>query len=170
MGVPTTTAEINRSLTPKTVDKFYVSFYMMPDNISNILGREVMSVSRPNITFNEFEVRNKGKKIVGNAFIEYQPIDVVFYDDMNSLITRAIYEQIKRQTGVSTPSFSDARFEMKVKLYSPEDKIVEEFTIKDCHINSINHSEQVVNDSTNNMITMSISFNDLDYAFPILDQ
>ena len=161
-----TKTEVNRSLHPKTIDKFYVSFFSLPENLSNILGREVQSVSRPNITFNEGEVRHKGIRQVFSTTIEYQPIDIIFFDDSGSLVSRALYEQIKRQTGVSEGS---KKFSLVVKIYDAHGDIVEEFELKDAHILSVTHSEQILTDSTNNVITVSISFNDLDYRFPVLD-
>ena len=85
MTIQSTQAEINRSLSTKTVDKFYVSFYEMDNNVSNILGREVQSVERPTITFNEFEIRNKGIKQMAEARLEYQSITINFFDDSSSI-------------------------------------------------------------------------------------
>lgn len=164
--VATTKTEVNRNLHPKTIDKFYVSFFGLPENLSNILGREVQSVSRPNITFNQGEVRHKGIKQTFSSTIEYQPIDIIFFDDSGSLVSRALYEQVKRQTGVSEGS---PIFSLVVKIYDAHANIVEEFELKNAYILSINHSEQILTDSTNNIITVSIEFNDLDYRFPVLD-
>jgi antitoxin component YwqK of YwqJK toxin-antitoxin module len=161
-----TKTEVNRSLHPKTIDKFYVSFFGIPENMSNILGREVQSVSRPNITFNEAEIRHKGVKQVYATTIDYQPIDVIFFDDSGSLVSRSLYEQVRRQTGVEQ---GEGKFSLVVKIYDANGDVVEEFELKDAHILSINHSEQILTDSTNNIITVSISFNDLDYRYPVLD-
>lgn len=168
--VQTTIAETNRSLLIKTVEKFYVSFYQMPENISNILGREVSSISRPTINFTEYEVRNKGVKQAGETVIDYQPIDIIFFDDTNSLVTHALYEQVLRQTHQSKQEHTTTRFNISVKLYSAEAKIVEECILKNCFIQSITHSEQIYADSTNNLITTSVVFNDLEYNFPVLEE
>ena len=169
MSTPTTKTEVTRSLGVKTGEKFYVSFFGMPENLSNILGREVQSVSRPNLTFNEYEIRNKGRKVTGHGYIDYQPIDVVFYDDSTSLISRALYEQVKLQTGVNSSDGNTIRFRMQCKVYSIADEHVEDFTIMDCHILSIGHSEFLVQDTPKQIITVSITFNDLCYAHPVLD-
>ena len=167
--MPNTVAETNRSLQVKTVEKFYVSFYQMPENISNILGREVMSISRPNLTFTEYEIRNKGIKQAGETVIDYTTVDIIFYDDMNSLVNHALYEQVLRQTHQSTQVHTTSRFDVGVKIYAADGKVVEEFRLKNCYINSITHSEQIYADSTNNNITVSVTFNDLDYNFPQLE-
>jgi hypothetical protein len=164
--VATTKTEVNRNLHPKTIDKFYVSFFGLPENLSNILGREVQSVARPNIQFNQSEVRHKGVKQTFSTTIDFQPIDIVFFDDSGSLVYRALYEQVKRQTGVEKGA---GQFNLVVKIYDAHGKIVEEFELKNAYILSILHSEQILTDSTNNVITVSFEFNDLDYRFPVLD-
>lgn len=168
MASPNTTSEVTRSLSVKTSEKFYVSFFGMPENLSNILGREVQTVSRPNITFSEYTLPQKGRKLTGHGYIEYSPIDVVFYDDSSSLISRALYEQVKRQTG-KIKTDESIRFSMKCKIFATDDKEVENFEIMDCHITSVTHTEQTINDSAKNVITVTITFNDLCYNFPVLD-
>jgi len=167
--VATTQAEINRPLSDKTVDKFYVSFYEMDNNVSNVLGREVQSIERPTITFNEFEIRHKGIKNLNEARLEYQSITINFFDDSSSLVNKALYEQVRRQTGKSTVSHDNTQFSVGVKVYTTDDRVAEEFKLIDCHIVSITHSEQIYADSTNNIISMTISFNDLCYYFPEID-
>lgn len=164
-----TTAEINRSLLNKKIHDFYVLFYQISENTSNILGRQVQSLERPNITFNETEIRYKGIKNPQYGRLEYNPISITFLDDTNSLVNNNLYHQIMRQTTVLEPDFDTARFEINVKVYSGEEKIVENFTMKGCYITSINHSEQIYTDSTNNLITATINFRELDYEFPVLE-
>lgn len=163
-------AQINRTLHTKTSEKFYVSFHQLPENISNILGRDVQISSRPVFTFNEYEIRNKGIKHSGGGRIEYQPIDINFIDDTESLVNYALYEQIKRQSGTSPIAYSNALFEIQIKIYNANGVAVEIITLKYCRIQSISHSEHVYADSTNNITTASIAFNECDYAFPIIEQ
>lgn len=163
----TVKAQINRSLHTKTSEKFYVSFYGLPENISNILGREVQMTMRPALTFNESDLFNKGKKWTTESRIEYAPIDLTFIDDMESIINYALYSQIKRQTGVT--AVPDYTFEMMIKVYSANEEVVETILLKHCRIQTINHSEQIYADSTNNITTVTVAFNELDYSFPILE-
>ena len=168
-----TIAQTNRSLSVKTVDKFYVSFFNLPENISNILGREAQSVERPTIAFDEMEIRRKGIRNVETARITYQPITINFTDDSHSLVTKALYEQVHRQAGTGEDKsklFEKSRFNFSVKVYSSDEKIVEEFNVIDCRITNISHSEQITTDSTDNIISVTIAFNGLDYKFPELDK
>lgn len=166
----TTKAQVNRSLHPKTSEKFYLSFFKMPENISNILGRDAQVSTRPVFTFNEYELRGKGIKNAGHGRIDYQPIDVSFTDDSCSLVNYALYEQIKRQSGTSELSYATSLFEMIITIYSAEKVIVETILLKYCRIQNISHSEQIYSDSTNNIITTTIAFNECDYSFPILEE
>ena len=165
----TTKGQINRALHPKTSEKFYVSFHKLPENISNILGRDVQVAARPVFTFNEYEIRNKGIKNSGGGRIDYQPIDVSFVDDTQSLVNFALYEQIKRQSGTAPLAYDNSLFEILIKIYSAERVIVETILLKYCRIQSISHSEQVYADGTNNIVTATIAFNECDYSFPIIE-
>jgi len=165
----TVKAQVNRSLHTKSSEKFYVTFFKLPENISNILGREVQMSTRPNVSFNESEIFNKSKKWSQKERVDYQPIDVTFIDDMESLINHALYSQIKRQTYVTPTTNGEYMFEMLIKIYSANSEIVETILLKHCRIQSINHSEQIYTDSTNNITTVTIAFNELDYSFPVLE-
>ena len=164
--------EITRPLATKKVDHFYVSFFGMEDNDANILGRQVESIERPVINFNPLEVRHKGIKQERPARVEYQSFSIVFYDDSESLTARAIYNQIKRQTGTNDSpngTFDNAKFNIRVKVYNVESKVVEQIDIKHCYIQSVTHSEFIVSESTNNRMTVTVVFNDMDYSFPNLE-
>src|SRR4030066_245320 len=126
--------EKNRSLLNKTVDSFYVSFYGMNSNIANILGRQVRSLERPVINFNNYDIIHKGVKQHGNGTLFFETISIEFVDDENSLANFVLYDQIKRQTGVNSPSFEDSKFQIGVKIYDSRDRVVEEFTLKGCFI------------------------------------
>ena len=136
-----TANQITRPLVAKTIEKFYVSFYGMTENISNILGSEVMSLERPNLTFNDMDIYNKGKRFSNNALIHYQPLTITFYDDDQSLVNYALINQVKKQTFKVE---GDDYFEIHTKIYSPNGSIPEEFTLKHCHIQNITYSESNV--------------------------
>jgi len=172
MAEQTITANINRSLESKKVDQFYVEFLHMPDNIANILGRQVASIERPTVTFNEFERPFKGARKHDHAKLEFAPINIELRDDDQSLTTKAIYQQIYRQLGTgdnSTPqdSFENAVFTIRVKAFSASGVVVEHFDLIKCFITGVTHSQQVYNASDQtNMITLSIRYDNVSYIFP----
>ena len=163
--------ELNRSLQNKKVDSFYVTFLRLPvtENTSNILGRQVVSIDRPTINFNISENYTKGVRQSFNNKIEYDPVTIVLDDDENSLVIRSIIEQIKRQNGINSPSFNDSKFDVNVKCFDSLENNVEEFTFLGCFVSNISNSTAIYTDSTDNQITITLTFNTIDYKFPILE-
>ena len=158
--------EKNRSLLNKTVDSFYVSFYGMSSNVANILGRQVRSFERPTINFNTYDIINKGIKQHGNGTLFFETISVTFIDDENSLANFVLYDQIRHQTGINSPSFEKSKFQISVKVYDSRERVVEEFILKGCFISMMQHGEQIFTDSSANTITAQIQFDNVDYRFP----
>lgn len=170
------TKEFNRVLTDKTVDKFYCSFYRLDENRSNLLGRQVISIERPTILFKTFERPFKAINQVDTAQVNVQPIQIQFRDDSASLTVRVLYEQIYRQAGKqafpdtneesfqeNSPTFDEAKFDINVKCLNANDEVVEEYTMLDCFITGITHSEHAYTSSTGNKITCTINFDNVDY-------
>jgi len=171
MPSSTTIAQKNRSLHPKTQDIFLVSFYNIAENDSNIMGRQVKSFERPPINFKVFQTDNKGIKQVNNATLEFSEVSVIFEDDENSLVNKALINQCYRQAGKGTDDtkyFENSKFEINCKLYNGRDTIVEDITLRGCFIVNITHSEAITSDNIPNTITTTISFDNLDYVFPVI--
>ena len=150
-----TTAQFNRNLSSKKVDNFYVSFLDFPENYENILGREVKSIDRPTISFNNSEIAHKGVMSYKNTRIVFDAISVTFFDDSRGLINNLIYRQILRQ---SMNGENNHRFNVRIEVYSEEDKLVEFYELKGCFFKSVSHSQQIYDSSTNNEITVDIQY------------
>lgn len=166
-----TQQEINRSLEPKRVDQFYVTFLELDDNHSNILGRQLKSIDRPNMTLQTSEQYNKGVPIYHHGRIEFNEISLIFIDDDSSLVNKIIYNQLVcNQMGKgNTQGFTAARFSLKIKCFNAAGKIVEEWKLKNCFFMNISHSQQVYADAeTPNEITAQIRYDDIEYNFPEL--
>jgi hypothetical protein len=178
MALTITQEQINRSLKTKQVDNFYVSFYNFPGNISNLLGRQVSQLERPSVTFRTFTTEYKGTTLINNAQFAPQPVTITFFDDDASLTTQLLYEQIFRQTGKTTPdlqeknfnsaqlmtrTFDKSKFTIGVKVYGSEDKLVEQYAMLGCFIVGITHSQHIMKSTDYNMVTCSISFDDLEF-------
>ena len=160
----TNTQHFNRSLVNKKIDRFYVSFYKLPENISNILGRQVESFERPSPTFSPNDIRYKGVDQKSVATMEFQELSIIFKDDNSSFVNTAIYTQLYRQTGqIPVPSFDDAKFDINVKCFDGQNNINEEFTIINCFIMSVSHNENIYSDATDNKVTVTIGFDTVDY-------
>jgi hypothetical protein len=169
MAIPTNSKQVNRSLLDKTVNSFYVSFFGIPENDANILGRQVTSIERPTVTFNGYDVFQKNKRIRGNSTIYFDDLTISFKDDDESLVTQALYNQVYRQAGRPINSTDelceDAMFRVNVKVFNSQDKVIEEFTLKDVYVVSVAHSEQIYADAMSNTISVTLAFTDADYRF-----
>ena len=164
-----TIREQNRSLLNKTVDSFYVSFYGISANASNILGRQVKSIERPVINFNTHDIIIKGIKQHGNGTLFFEPISIVFLDDINSITNFVLYDQLMHQTGKKQPSFEDSKFSVNVKCFDATENVIEEFTLLGCFIQMLQHSEQIFSESTSGTLTVQLQFDNVDYKFPEYD-
>lgn len=158
----------NASLTPKKVNDFYVMFLELPENIANILGRQIRGMDRPSITFDNAPVGSKNlyKQTVGQ--IRFDPIQIEFIDDINSLAMEAIYSQIFRQAGtkvnIDDKVGDDAKFRMHVDVYGADETVVEKFTLLGCLITSVTSNQGVFSGSEDNILTVSIVYDMLDFG------
>ena len=162
----TSVKDINRALTEKSVNHFYCTFLKVDKNSANILGRQVKSIGRPNLNYNDPKYRHKGHRVSEPGRIDFGDVTLVFFDDAESLVTKAIYRQLYKQSGrVPNISHKGIPFDINVKVHTPDHRLAEEYTLKECWIISVDHSEQIYADSTNNYITCRIRYNTADYQF-----
>jgi len=153
----------NRNLAPKKVHKFYVKFFGMEDNSSNILGRQVKSIERPSLSFTVSENRHKMHVRNDVAEIEFDTITIEFNDDIGSLTTKALYNQITKQ---SYNKVGEYLFSIKVDVYSSDVDIAESFELKHCFIQNITHSQHIYADNeSNNTISVTVGFETAEYIF-----
>lgn len=164
-----TTAEINRSLEPKRIDQFYVKFLEMPDNDSNILGRQVTSIERPSLTLQQTEINHKGVPIYHHGNVLFNEISIVFIDDDCSLVNKVLYDQIvcrQMGRGKGEKGFTEARFSIQIECYSANGTPIESYRLKQAFFTSISHSQQIYSDSQGmNEITVGVRYTDLEYNF-----
>lgn len=155
-----------RSSRSKTSDKFYVKFPGLPENFSNILGRQVRTFNRPNITFEETEVRKRGFQYKEKGAVRFNPITVIFWDDEGSLVSSILYAQTMRQLNRyvdcfgrepdSAPDDRDFRFDVQIDLLTANDEVIESFILRKCFITEISHDPLQIDDDGE--ITISVNF------------
>jgi len=165
-----TTAELTRSLQPKTIDNFYVEFLNFENNYKNILGRQVTSLERPTMTFNAFTTRIKQAQISNSAQITFTPFNVTFRDDDQNITMKVLTEQLYRQNGVVGPlrnmkTFDKAKFNMMVKVYNSTKEPVETFTIVGCYIVALSNSQSIYASATQNIITCQVQCDTIDFGY-----
>lgn len=163
---------LNRSSTSKRQDNFLVSFFNMSENVGNYLGRQVLTISRPSITIEESKTRRKGNEYVNPSQLRFDPIQVVFSDDENSLTSMLLYAQIMRQrekyAGEVDDVFNDTdtekrfKFGIFIQLFNSTGDVTESYVLKDCFINKLDHSESMMSGNELNQITINVSYDNID--------
>lgn len=161
-------SQTNATLTAKKTDEFYVSFLQLPENVSNILGRQVRGIDRPSINFDQAPVGHKNVKQQTVGQILFDPLQIEFIDDANSLALTALYSQIFRQAGSKVNPDDkvgdDARFSIRVDVYGPDQTVVEHFTLLGCLITTINSSQGIYSSAEDNIISVSVVYDMIDFG------
>lgn len=162
-----------KSTNVKRSDRFSVKFKGIPENVGDILTREVKSVERPSVSLNFDNQPHKGKPIYHNLAAEFQPIRITFFDDDNSLVSGILYAQIFRQLNKhvdllqrdisSVKGERVYKFDIEIELYNTNGDAVEGFVLKECFINSLIHTDPIIgDDEQTNEINITVVYNDVD--------
>lgn len=163
---------LNRSSTSKRQDNFLVSFFNMSENVGNYLGRQVLTISRPSITIEESKTRRKGNEYSNPSQLRFDPINIVFSDDENSLTSMLLYAQVMRQREKYVGEVDDIfkefdnetrfKFGVFIQLFNSTGDVTESYILKDCFINKLDHSENMMSGDDLNQITITISYDNID--------
>ena len=164
---------VNRSLVPKKIDNFYVKFFL-PENVSNLLGRAVKSITRPTVTWETSNTFHRGQQYVDKGKPRFNPIMVTLTDDESGLASMIIYAHLMRQQNILADLYGrenvidrEYRFDIKVETYDSRDRVTESYILKNCFFSEIEHSQPVVQGSENNEIMVQVSYDNID--FQIID-
>lgn len=168
----------NRSLNPKRVDNFYVSFLKLSDNVSNLLGRQTKSITRPTLQWETSQTFHRGKQYQNKEEPRFNPITVVLTDDESGLTSMILYAHAFRQQNILYDLYGrsdaldrDYKFDIVVKTYDSRDRMTESFVLKNCFISSIEHSTPIQQSEEDNEITVEISYDNIDFqAIDAYDQ
>jgi hypothetical protein len=162
-----------RSTRNRLGDTFYVQFLGLPENVSNVLGRQVRTVNRPEVRFEESEVLRRGNQYKEKGFVRFNPVSITFWDDEGAIVSSILYAQVMRQLNHHTdvmgtpadtsPDTRDYKFDIKVDLMNPEDKVIESFILKRCFLTELNHDSMNIDDDSEVMITATFAYDNIDY-------
>lgn len=166
---------VNRSLVPKKVDNYYVKFLKLPENISNMLGRQVKSITRPTISIETSNTFYRGQQYVDKAKPRFNPISVTMQDDESGLTNMILYAHIMRQENVLADLYGredvldrDYRFDVKIEIFDSRDRMTESYTLKSCMITEIEHTQPITQGEEDNEIIIQLSYDNIELG--ILDQ
>jgi hypothetical protein len=159
-------------------DNFYVSFLKLPENTSNILAKQLKSLSRPDVSFEPDSIQHRGYSYSEKGYVRFSPITLEFFDDENAVISTLLYVQIYRQLNkysdlmgnvpeYMNPADRDYRFDIKVQLFNSKSEITEEYILTRCFITRISHQPYEVTQEDSAIITVELQFDNI--AYKVMD-
>jgi len=160
-------------------DNFYVSFLKLPENTSNILAKQLKSLSRPDVSFEPDSIQHRGYSYSEKGYVRFSPITIEFFDDENAVISTLLYVQIYRQLNkyndlmnnvpeFMNPDDRDYRFDIKVQLYNARNEVTEEYILTRCFITRISHQPYEVTQDDPAIITVELQFDNI--AYKVMDE
>lgn len=163
--------EINRDNKSRRIDEFYVSFLKLPENVSNLLGRQTKAIDRPNISFTTSELNKRYNKYTEMHKVRFEPISITMFDDENGMTSQAIYIQLFRQMNRGEDVFGqwptldrDYRFDVKMELFNSTGQVVEGYVLKNCFISSVQHTSlTTTDDSSEADITLNLKYDNIEF-------
>ena len=160
--------EANSSLLmPKLQYRFRVAFDLFGADVDNslrVLQRQVVDVTRPNLTFDQItlEAYNSRTYLAGKH--TWEPITLTLREDASNNIQRAVGSQLQKQFDffeqASATAASDYKFHTKIEILDggngDKDPIVlDRFELKGCYIESANYNTLAY--ATSDAVTVSLT-------------
>jgi len=164
-GVPTGSAA-GVTLMPKLQYRFRVSFTNMGDgNLKSETTQNVISASRPNLTHEEVVVDSYNSKMYLAGKHTWEPVTVVFRDDMNSHVIKALGSQLNKQVDhadqTSAISGSSYKFSTKIETLDGNNgsenapKPFDTWDLQGCFISNIQYGD--LNYADSNMVQVTVT-------------
>ena len=162
LGVPDNQSNTT-TIMPKLQYRFRVTF--LGDGFSGNSTRNVISVTRPALTHDEVIVDAYNSRIYLAGKHTWDPITVVFRDDVDSALLRELNNQLNIQVdhaNQSSPRAGSAyTFAMKVETLdgaNPTPGILDTFELAGCYIQNIQYGDMAYASSDQTQITVSIRY------------
>ena len=162
LGVPDNQSNTT-TIMPKLQYRFRVTF--LGDGFSGNSTRNVISVTRPALTHDEVIVDAYNSRIYLAGKHTWDPITVVFRDDVDSALLRELNNQLNIQVdhaNQSSPRAGSAyKFAMKVETLdgaNPTPGILDTFELAGCYIQNIQYGDMAYASSDQTQITVSIRY------------
>lgn len=157
-------------LMPKLKYRFRVTLdsFGVPGQPTTELTKQVMNVSRPDITFEEIKlpVYNSTVKLLGKH--SFAPAKLTLRDDASGVVSRKVGEQIQKQFDFFEQSGAasgiDYKFRMRVEILDGgngqfEPVTLESFEFLGCYVSQVTYQGGDYADATNPMdIALTITY------------
>ncbi len=152
-------SELNRNLESRQSDKFYVNFLELEANYSNFLAAHLVSIDRPIINFEATEMFEKGRKSSYQTILRFDPIGLIFKDDVGGLVWNLLHSLAKKQN-----DHTSEPFELKIETLDNEHKVVDSYKLLRCNIQTLGKTPLSYSDSSESLIDCTIVFENLCFS------
>lgn len=144
---------LNQNLQSKRTDKFYVKFLGVPDNYSNFLSAHLVSIDRPLVSFDVSETYNKMQRSQYSANLRFDPVGLVFKDDVGGLVYNLLYDLVVRQNKHELDDFT-----IVIEVLDNEHKVVDSYKLIRCKLSTVGKSPLSYLDTSDALIDVSINY------------
>jgi hypothetical protein len=149
---------------PKLQYRFRVTFQCFASETKDVT-QNVISSSRPNLTHEEVVIDSYNSKMYLAGKHTWEPITVVFRDDMSSKVIKAIGNQLNKQVDhadqASAISGSAYKFGMQIETLDGNNTspvVFDTWDLAGCFITQVQYGDLNYADSTMVQVTMTIRY------------
>lgn len=149
-------------------DELLVTFFNLPENMGNILGRQVKSVTKPTIEMQTVDLRHRGATYKDKQNVTATPVNISFYDDENSVTETILFMQFFRQQNKLPDRFGisdmgrDYRFDIKIETFNSVGEITSGMVLRRCFIQTIDPSDPNMASDEETEINIMVEFDNID--------
>ena len=160
------------TLMPKLQYRFRVTFQGFANETKDVT-QNVISTSRPNLTHEEVVIDSYNSKMYLAGKHTWEPITIVFRDDMSSKVIKAIGAQLNKQVDHADQASSIAgsayKFGMQIETLDGNNTtpvVFDQWDLSGCFITQVQYGDLNYADSNMVQVTMTVRF---DQAAHILE-
>lgn len=157
--------------TTRTNDKFYVEFFGIKENISNVLGRQVYSVVLPDITFEPMQLSRGRNTYNEKGKINTGEMQIIFKDDDDSITDMILGAQLLRQLNnihfsSEINEYRDYRFDVRIQKFSADGGESLGYEMKGCLLMGMSHGQLSYAQEEKGKITCNFSIESMNFIVP----
>lgn len=161
---------VHSSNVARLADMFNVEFYGIPENVANILGKNVRGVDRLNVQYDSTKIRGRGGMPSSHKDqVNFDPVNITFHEDEDGVVEGFILSHVFRQNNRMTDLHDRDidldrvyKFDMKVDMYNSSGKVTSSVTYKNCFFTSVAMPSVSYDDDSRCIISCVIDYDDVD--------
>ena len=154
------------TLMPKLQYRFRVSFVSMGTDAATTrhLTQNVVSVSRPNMSHEEVIVDSYNSKMYLAGKHTWEPVTIVFRDDMNSHVIKQIGQQLNKQVDhgeqASATAGTGYKFSVQIETLDGQNgennpTVFDTWDLQGCYIQNVQYGD--LNYATSDMVQVTLT-------------